>query len=56
MHKTGHYKKLNLVFGAFPFVAAILLERMTPQSNVFTQWFSIVSTAARYCSPAIHFA
>ncbi|VDB85201.1 unnamed protein product [Peniophora sp. CBMAI 1063] len=42
MHKTGHYKKLNLTFGAFPFLAAILLVRMTPESGVFTQWFSII--------------
>lgn len=43
MHKTGRYKKLNLVCGIFPFIAAILLVRMTPQSNIFTLWFSIVS-------------
>ncbi|KZV67770.1 MFS general substrate transporter [Peniophora sp. CONT] len=42
MHKTGHYKKLTSIFGIFPFIAGILLVRMTPESNTFVQWFSII--------------
>ncbi|EPS98348.1 hypothetical protein FOMPIDRAFT_1061393 [Fomitopsis schrenkii] len=42
MHKTGRYKMLNIIFGMFPFVAAILLSRMHEDSPPFQLWFSII--------------
>ncbi|KZT74098.1 MFS general substrate transporter [Daedalea quercina L-15889] len=42
MHRTGKYKTLNLIFGLFPFVAAILLSLMREDSPSFQLWFSII--------------
>ena len=42
MHRTGRYKMLNLIFGIFPFIAAILLSLMREDSPPFQLWFSIV--------------
>ena len=45
MHRTGRYRKLNLVFGIFPFVAAVLLALMHENSPPVQLWLSIVSVA-----------
>ncbi|KAH9930873.1 major facilitator superfamily domain-containing protein, partial [Fomitopsis serialis] len=42
MHRTGRYKRLNLIFGLFPFTAAILLSLMRVDSPSFQLWFSII--------------
>ncbi|KAI0792604.1 MFS general substrate transporter [Abortiporus biennis] len=42
MHITGRYKTLNLVFGLFPFVAAILLSLMKETSPQVQLWLSIL--------------
>jgi Na+/H+ antiporter NhaD/arsenite permease-like protein len=42
MHRTGKYKRLNLIFGLFPFVAAILLSLMREDSPPIVLWLSIV--------------
>lgn len=44
MHRTGKYRRLNLIFGLFPFVAAILLSMMREDSPSVQLWFSIVSS------------
>ncbi len=43
MHRTGRYRKLNLIFGLFPFVAAVLLALMREDSHPIVLWLSIVS-------------
>ncbi|KAF9009700.1 vacuolar amino acid permease [Cyathus striatus] len=42
MHTTGRYKKINLIFGIFPFVAAILIYHMREDSGPIQSWFSII--------------
>lgn len=42
MHRTGKYRRLNLVFGLFPFVAAIFLSLMREDSPPVVLWLSIV--------------
>lgn len=42
MHRTGKYRRLNLVFGLFPFVAAILLSMMREDSPPAQLWLSII--------------
>ncbi|KAI0738091.1 major facilitator superfamily domain-containing protein [Daedaleopsis nitida] len=42
MHRTGTYRRLNLIFGLFPFVAAILLSMMREDSHPVTLWLSII--------------
>ncbi|KAI0344962.1 MFS general substrate transporter [Trametopsis cervina] len=42
MHRTGKYKMLNLIFGLFPFVAAVLLSLMREDSSPWVLWFSIL--------------
>ncbi|TBU29286.1 MFS general substrate transporter [Dichomitus squalens] len=42
MHRTGKYRKLNLIFGIFPFVAAILLALMHENSSPAQLWLSII--------------
>ncbi len=42
-HKTGKYKRLNLIFGLFPFVAAILLSMMREDSRPIVLWLNTVS-------------
>ncbi|THG94206.1 hypothetical protein EW026_g7218 [Hermanssonia centrifuga] len=39
-HKTGKYKRLNLIFGLFPFVAAILLSMMREDSRPIVLWLN----------------
>ncbi|KZT11174.1 vacuolar amino acid permease [Laetiporus sulphureus 93-53] len=42
MHRTGKYKLLNLIFGLFPFTAAILLSLMREDSPPAQLWLSII--------------
>ena len=42
MHRTGKYRRLNLIFGLFPFIAAILLCLMREDSSPAQLWLSIV--------------
>jgi len=49
MHRTGRYKLLNVVFGVFPTVAALLIARLKPDSHPVIQWISIVSLACDRC-------
>ncbi|KIJ25279.1 hypothetical protein M422DRAFT_237141 [Sphaerobolus stellatus SS14] len=42
MAKTGRYKVLSGVFGIFPFVATIMMSRLSEDSGPFAQWFSII--------------
>ncbi|KAI0312334.1 major facilitator superfamily domain-containing protein [Amylostereum chailletii] len=42
MHRTGRYKMLNLIFGFFPFVAAVLITQMREDSGPIQQWLSII--------------
>ncbi|KAJ7612163.1 major facilitator superfamily domain-containing protein [Roridomyces roridus] len=42
MHRTGRYKKLNLIFGIFPFVGAVLISLMNPDSGPVQSWLSII--------------
>lgn len=45
MHRTGKYRHLNLIFGFFPFIAAVLLSRMREDSHPAVLWLSIVRVA-----------
>ncbi|PCH38509.1 vacuolar amino acid permease [Wolfiporia cocos MD-104 SS10] len=42
MHRTGKYKRLNLIFGLFPFAAAILISLMREDSPPAQLWLSII--------------
>ncbi|KAJ7932806.1 vacuolar amino acid permease [Mycena leptocephala] len=42
MHRTGRYKKINLIFGIFPFVGAVLISRMREDSGPIQAWLSII--------------
>ncbi|KAI8974212.1 vacuolar amino acid permease [Trametes punicea] len=42
MHRTGKYKRLSLIFGIFPFVAATLMALMREDSPPIQQWLSIL--------------
>ncbi|KIP03380.1 hypothetical protein PHLGIDRAFT_121639 [Phlebiopsis gigantea 11061_1 CR5-6] len=42
MHRTGKYRRLNLIFGLFPFAAAILLCLMREDSPPAQLWLSIL--------------
>ena len=42
MHRTGRYRQLNLIFGIFPFVAAVLISLMREDSPQVLLWLSIV--------------
>ncbi|ETW85103.1 major facilitator superfamily, partial [Heterobasidion irregulare TC 32-1] len=42
MHRTGKYKKINLVFGFFPFIAAVSITMMKEDSPPLQQWLSII--------------
>ena len=44
MHRTGTYRRLNLIFGFFPFIAAVLLAMMREDSHPVMLWISIVRT------------
>ncbi|KAJ7765625.1 MFS general substrate transporter [Mycena metata] len=42
MHRTGRYRKLNLIFGIFPFVGAVLISFMRQDSGPVQSWLSII--------------
>ncbi|EJD06151.1 vacuolar amino acid permease [Fomitiporia mediterranea MF3/22] len=42
MHRTGKYKMINLIFGSFPFIAAVAISLLREDSNWFQMWFSII--------------
>ncbi|KAI9453901.1 vacuolar amino acid permease [Lactarius psammicola] len=42
MHRTGKYKLLNLIFGAFPFMAATFITQIREDSGPAQLWFSII--------------
>ncbi|KAF4615525.1 hypothetical protein D9613_003503 [Agrocybe pediades] len=42
MHTTGRYKTINLIFGAFPFVGAVLIYHIKETSGPLQSWFSII--------------
>jgi len=42
MHATGRYKIINLIFGVFPFIGAVLIYRMREDSGPIQSWFSII--------------
>ncbi|KAJ7119169.1 vacuolar amino acid permease [Mycena epipterygia] len=42
MHRTGRYKTLNLVFGIFPFLGAVLISLMREDSGPIQSWLSII--------------
>ncbi|KAJ7490869.1 major facilitator superfamily domain-containing protein [Mycena latifolia] len=42
MHRFGRYKKINLIFGIFPFVGAVLISLMKEDSGFLQSWFSII--------------
>ncbi|PPQ91935.1 hypothetical protein CVT25_000978 [Psilocybe cyanescens] len=42
MHKTGRYKKINLIFGAFPFIGAVLIYHIREDSGPLQSWLSII--------------
>jgi hypothetical protein len=43
MHRTGKYKLINLIFGAFPFIGITLITLMREDSGPLQMWLSIVS-------------
>ncbi|KAH8992189.1 vacuolar amino acid permease [Lactarius akahatsu] len=42
VHRTGKYKLLNLIFGAFPFLAASFITQIREDSGPAQLWFSII--------------
>jgi hypothetical protein len=42
MHRVGRYKLLNMIFGCFPFIGAVLITFMKVDSSPAQQWLSIV--------------
>ncbi|KAJ6588154.1 vacuolar amino acid permease [Mycena capillaripes] len=42
MHRMGRYKKINLIFGIFPFVGAVLISLMREDSGPIQSWLSII--------------
>ncbi|KAF7314937.1 Vacuolar amino acid permease [Mycena indigotica] len=42
MHKTGRYKTINAIFGAFPFFGAIFIASLREDSGWVQSWLSIV--------------
>lgn len=42
VHRTGKYKLLNLIFGAFPFLAATFITQIREDSGPAQLWFSII--------------
>ncbi|KAF7342299.1 Vacuolar amino acid permease [Mycena venus] len=42
MQRTGRYKKINLIFGIFPFVGAVLISLMREESGPIQSWLSII--------------
>jgi len=42
MHRTGRYKLINLIFGGFPFIGAMLITFMKQDSPPAQLWLSII--------------
>ncbi|KIM80081.1 hypothetical protein PILCRDRAFT_98046 [Piloderma croceum F 1598] len=42
MHRTGRYKMINLIFGCFPFIGALLITFMKEDSPPTQLWLSII--------------
>ncbi|KAJ7672431.1 major facilitator superfamily domain-containing protein [Mycena polygramma] len=42
MHRTGRYKNINLIFGIFPFIGAVLISLMREDSGPIQSWLSII--------------
>ncbi|KAJ7612149.1 vacuolar amino acid permease [Roridomyces roridus] len=42
MHRTGRYKKLNLIFGIFPFIGILFICLMREDSGPIQSWLSII--------------
>ena len=42
MHATGRYKTLNLIFGIFPSIGAVLIYYLREDSGPIQSWLSIV--------------
>ncbi|KAJ8595827.1 MFS general substrate transporter [Rhizopogon salebrosus TDB-379] len=42
MHRTGKYKLINLIFGAFPFIGITLITLMREDSGPLQMWLSII--------------
>ncbi|KAJ7753413.1 vacuolar amino acid permease [Mycena maculata] len=42
MHRSGRYKTINLIFGIFPFVGAVLISLMREDSGPIQSWLSII--------------
>jgi hypothetical protein len=48
MHRTGRYKLINLIFGGFPFIGAMLITFMKQDSSPAQLWLSIVEFPVRF--------
>ncbi|KAF8162661.1 vacuolar amino acid permease [Crassisporium funariophilum] len=42
MHITGKYKTINLIFGIFPFLGAVLIYHLKEDSGPIQSWLSII--------------
>ncbi|KAK6977150.1 vacuolar amino acid permease [Favolaschia claudopus] len=42
MHSTGRYKRINLIFGIFPFIGTTLISRLREDSGPIHSWLSII--------------
>ncbi|KAK7036049.1 vacuolar amino acid permease [Favolaschia claudopus] len=42
MHRTGRYKRINLIFGIFPFIGTTLISRLREDSGPVQSWLSII--------------
>ncbi|KAJ7184647.1 MFS general substrate transporter [Mycena filopes] len=42
MHRTGRYKKLNMIFGILPFIGAVLISFLREDSGPIQSWLSII--------------
>ncbi|KAF8913341.1 MFS general substrate transporter [Mucidula mucida] len=42
IHRTGKYKKINLIFGCFPFIATVLISLLREDSGPLQSWLSII--------------
>ncbi|KAJ6630409.1 major facilitator superfamily domain-containing protein [Mycena sp. CBHHK59/15] len=40
MHRTGRYKTLNMIFGIFPFIGAVLISNLQEDSGPIQSWLS----------------
>lgn len=42
MHRSGRYKRMNLILGILPFVGATLIYQLREDSSFIQSWFSII--------------